>query len=129
VGRIVSRTNAKGQTTQFGYDALGLPADGHRPQRRTVGYAYDNVGNRISMTDPTAKPRLCLRSLNRLIQMTEPLGNTTSYAYDALGPHHMRIPTGRRPTTPTTATTADAVTYWNATTVKFYYDENGNRCR
>ena len=75
-GNLVSVTDALGNTTSYTYDALGrlteetLPdPDGEGPsnplESPVTAYEYDDLGNVLSITDA--------------------LGNTTYYRYDALG--------------------------------------------
>ena len=48
-------------------------------------YTYDLNGNRVSMIDPTGLTTYNYDVLNRLISMTNNVGQTTSFTYDALG--------------------------------------------
>jgi RHS repeat-associated protein len=129
-GRVVSRTNANNQTTQFGYDPLGRLLTVIDPSGGTVDYAYDNVGNRISMTEPNGNTTTyAYDALNRRIAMTEPLGNTTTYSYDAVGNlYSMTDPNGKTTTySYDNVNRLSQVVYWDASSVQFYHDQNGNR--
>ncbi len=50
-----------------------------------IAYTYDEVGNRISMTDPTGTTSYSYDYLGRLISVTNPDNKTISYQYDASG--------------------------------------------
>jgi len=52
---------------------------------RPIVYAYDAVGNRTSMTDPSGVTSYTYDYLNRLISVTNPDNKTIHYQYDAGG--------------------------------------------
>jgi RHS repeat-associated protein len=55
----------------------------HQPAT-TVGYGYDRVGNRLSMTDGTGTTAYIYDQASRLTDLTSPVGHT-GYTYDGLG--------------------------------------------
>jgi len=55
------------------------------PQLPRIIYTYDQVGNRISMTDPAGTTSYTYDYLHRLISVTNPDNKTISYQYDASG--------------------------------------------
>jgi len=96
VGNRVSMTSANGVLTNYEYDGLnrltavvenfraGFTPD-HEINVRTE-YAYDAVGNRLSITDGNGHvTSFGYDSLNRLVSESDALTNTWSYGYDAVG--------------------------------------------
>jgi RHS repeat-associated protein len=92
----VSMTDANGVVTRYEYDGLnrlvnmtqnyreGEPADEHTNVQTT--YEYDEVGNRISVTDANGRITYSeYDDLNRLVTVTDPLSGTISYDYDQVG--------------------------------------------
>jgi len=84
-------THANGVVTNYTYDAASqLLSLSHQLGATTVdsiGYIYDNVGNRKSKADNNGTANYTYDTLNRLVQAINPLpGNPLeNYAYDAVG--------------------------------------------
>jgi YD repeat-containing protein len=134
VGNLVTRIDALGRVTQFELDAdyrviVETAADGVQTH-----YDYDAEGNVLAVTRAANTPEAATRSFiynrdNQLIAETDPLGNTTVYAYDA---NHSRTlvtdPNGH-----TTAKTYDAdnrviaIRDPEGNVIQFRYDAKGNR--
>ena len=74
LGNVRSQTNAQNETTATEYAFVAgryLPSQSVNANGDTVTYAYDAVGQRISLTDPPTE--------------SQPLGNTTIWEYDDHG--------------------------------------------
>jgi len=130
VGRVVSTTNAIGQTTALDYDAIGRLTIVTDANGGTVKYTYDANGNRLSMTDPNGNSTMfAYDALNRLIKKTEPLGVPYQYGYDAVGNvTSMTDPKGNAITySYDTLNRLAKVTYPDSSTITYSYDVNGNR--
>ena len=95
LGRPTSMLDASGVRTVYGYDPLGqLTAvtegyqvgPGTAPDINvTTSYAYTEVGNVATITDPKgAITSFLYDELGRTIQETNPLGKVWQYDYDAL---------------------------------------------
>ncbi|PRW64745.1 LamG-like jellyroll fold domain-containing protein [Actinopolyspora mortivallis] len=108
-GRMTSRTDALGNTTEFAYDELGNLVRRTQPARQgeTEGgvwsATYDPLGERLSVTDVTGAERHhTYDKLGRRITSTvvervpQPTRNlTTRFTYDELGnPASVTTPTG-----------------------------------
>ncbi|GAB2914128.1 DUF6531 domain-containing protein [Streptomyces mayteni] len=117
-GRVVGRTNAGGQTVEFGLDALGRLASKVADGVRT-DFEYDAVGNMIRAASPTCEVTwrrdvmgrilaetvdgrtlaLTYDQAGRRVERTTPSGAHAIYAYDAAGRataldtsgHHIRF--------------------------------------
>ncbi|MBA3531694.1 MAG: RHS repeat protein, partial [Ardenticatenales bacterium] len=58
----------------------------HPDQDLITSYTYDEVGNRLTLTNPLGRvTRLDYDELNRVITMTNALSHTVTYTYDAAG--------------------------------------------
>ncbi len=70
----------------YDYDQLNKMVSHQDPYFNTVGYEYDNNGNREFSTYPGNKPGVYFYDkLNRLTDVTDWLNNTTHYNYDEAG--------------------------------------------
>ena len=78
-GKLTSETTADG-TTSYGYDADGQLTSVTLPGGRTMTYAYDPSGNRVSVTDNGVATPYTVNNLNEYTSV----GGTT-YGYDADG--------------------------------------------
>jgi RHS repeat-associated protein len=109
---LTVQVDAEGHTTSWTYDPLNrisqinYPATAGVPAS-TIAFGYDEVGNRISMTDTTGVTNYAYDELNRLISLTNSANQTVSYLYDDAG---------RRA----------RITYPNGAQVNYLYD-NANR--
>lgn len=92
-GRIVSRRLPTGRSIRYQYADQGLPSriSYHRvggltswvyPASATVGYEYDEAGNRTSMRDTAGQSRYEYDEFNRLRSATDAAGRTIGYEYD-----------------------------------------------
>jgi RHS repeat-associated protein len=95
-GDRVSMTDANGVVTRFEYNNMGwLTAvvenykAGVQPDQETnvrTEYTYDLNGNRLTVRDGRGNVSTFIYDeLNRLVQESDPLGNTWTYYYDAVG--------------------------------------------
>jgi RHS repeat-associated protein len=83
-------TTPSGRTVVSTYDAgwnLISKTDGSgTPSAAITSFAYDQVNNVISTTDPLGKvTTAAYDAMDRKISTTDPLGHTTSWTYDAVG--------------------------------------------
>jgi YD repeat-containing protein len=101
-GNLTTKTDANNVATRYEYDALNrleAVVENYRPgftpdhdiNVRTE-YSYDNAGNLIAVRDARAVledrqdvTQYTYNDLNRLVSESDPLDNTTYYAYDAEG--------------------------------------------
>ena len=93
MGNRTSSTDAEGRTTTYTYDALnrlltartpGVTDASGRPVTYTTSYAYDGVGNRITVIDNNGNRADTVYDGDNLTrQVTDPSGHITQYAYDA----------------------------------------------
>lgn len=147
-GRMIAESNPLGQVTEYVLDILGRTTtvtlsagltDTGPVTSASTSYAYDSVGNLVSMTDAAGKEttytydvldRLITRtdaaggtvgyiydSVSNVVGFTNELGRTWSFAYDALD----RLTTTTNPLGGTVARTYDV----NSNLTSFT-DENGN---
>jgi RHS repeat-associated protein len=93
-GRLVSATNALGQSITYAYDAFGNQNTVSQPDDEgglsTVQTNYDLLGRDIQTTDSLGAITQKTYDLrNRVVKLTEatgtPIQRSTSYTYDALG--------------------------------------------
>ncbi|MBI1748398.1 MAG: RHS repeat protein [Acidobacteria bacterium] len=86
VGQPILITNALGHATRFTYDTNGYLSQERNPLDAVTSFAYDVIGNLLSMTDPNANTtRFEYDPANRLVRITNALSQSTSVAYDVLG--------------------------------------------
>ncbi len=76
-------TDARG-LTNYDYDAQSRVTQIQFPDTRVVGYTYDRVGNRLSMTTPTGTTQYTYNDANLLATVNGGSG-TTTYTYDEVG--------------------------------------------
>ena len=86
VGNMLGMNNSNVNVT-YAYDALnGVTDVNYVSFGKSISYAYDEAGNRISMTDPDdGVSNYVYDEANRLISLTIHLGQTTTYTYDSAG--------------------------------------------
>jgi RHS repeat-associated protein len=127
-GRRISTTDAKDQTVLYAYDdagqLIGIDYPGSEPD---VTFEYDLNGQRIEMTDGLGATIWTYDTLNRLISVTDALGKTISYEYDAVGNRtELEYPDGK-----TVAYDYDdvnqltGVTDWDNQNTNYGYDDAG----
>lgn len=92
-GNLLSETDANGNgtpaagdgVTSYGYDNLDrLTSIDYADATPDVAFTYDNVGNRLTMTDGSGTETRTYDNLDRPLTIAR-AGNTMSYAYDAAG--------------------------------------------
>ncbi|WP_275076822.1 RHS repeat-associated core domain-containing protein [Providencia rettgeri] len=82
----VSETNAIGETTRYVYHADGLLAQIHFPDKRKVGYEYNDNGQLTRYVAPTGDEwRLTYDPLNNLSTVIDPQGQVQTYQYSQHG--------------------------------------------
>jgi RHS repeat-associated protein len=92
-GQLVTHTDRNGRTATFLYDPRGRLLEKHPDpafQTDPVAFAYDALGRRVAMTDPTGVTAYRYDSLNRLLERTiqwnVPIPpSTLQYDYDLNG--------------------------------------------
>jgi RHS repeat-associated protein len=98
-GNIVKEVDALGGVTTRTFDANNNMLSETDPLGRTTSYTYDSSGNTLSETDPTGQTTLytyqsiqfhtalgvALAPFTVQVATSDPLGNTTTNAYDASG--------------------------------------------
>jgi YD repeat-containing protein len=72
---LTSKTDRKGQTLQYVYDALNRLTSKNYPDSTGVEYVYDLVGKLQHVSDPTGSYGFAYDNMGRL------LGTTTQYAF------------------------------------------------
>src|SRR5260370_396563 len=88
-GRTLEQIHTSGgaalaKTQSRVFDALGRLLQSIGAASQTTSYAYDNMDNLSSITDPLSNVTgQSFDALNRLIQMAAPLSSTSVYGYDA----------------------------------------------
>ena len=78
------QTNARGQKTEYTYDALGRIVVMTNAED-TRSYTYDANGNILTVTDKNGVITRVYDALNRVIKYTDTEGNTIRYSYDGVG--------------------------------------------
>lgn len=85
-GNLASVTAASGRALAFTYDGSGRVTSMSDPMDRTTTYGYDSDGDLTSMTDPMGRVTTYgYGSGHLLTSVTAPAGGTTSVVYDAQG--------------------------------------------
>lgn len=132
-GNRVAMSDGVGTTT-WTYDELNRVTAVNDPFGDTVGYGYDAVGNRISLTYPEGKAvSYTYDAANRMTEVLDWDSQTTSYAYSAVN----QLLTASLPNGVTSVSTYDAagqvlnITHATATdtlsSFSYTYDPVGNR--
>ncbi len=85
-GLVSDVTDARGNTTQYRYNATGDLTALTNPLGHNTQYTYDSLGRKTSVTDPNGNTEsYTYDAMGRMLTKTTPFGHTTSYAYDAEG--------------------------------------------
>jgi RHS repeat-associated protein len=154
LNRVLTDTNAAGQTITYTYDEVGNLATLTYPGSLTVTYAYDDANRLLTVTDWASRVTTYNYDTDgRMGGITLPNGVVTTYGYDNAGHvsslDHMNGATtiaafdytfdklGNRKTKVTPAGTESYlydelyritnVTYPNSATASYTYDATGNR--
>jgi RHS repeat-associated protein len=143
VGNLVASTDRRGQTTDYLFDARNRvvrqldPQVTGQPTRGATLLAYDDAGNRTSVTDPTGAATTFAaddlgrpRTTTQVVRQDAPAGSfTTTFDHDALGNQTWtQDPTGVTTTKAYTAASEVAsVTDALGKTTTFGYDAAGRR--
>jgi len=83
-GNQATRTDGKGQTTNYDYDSRNRLTQVQYPSGAEVSYTYDAVGNALTMKDSLGTTVYQYNALGRLTSETDPFGRTVRYSYDDL---------------------------------------------
>ena len=85
-GKLISATDAQGNTTLHEYDALARPTKTTDALGGVTQQSWDAQGRLLSVTDPLGHIyRFEYDPAGRLIKETNPLGQTTEWQYDPAG--------------------------------------------
>jgi RHS repeat-associated protein len=84
-GRRSRRTDPNGRVTLYHHDADGLPALAAYDDGTSIAYAHDPNHNRRSMVDALGTSAWTYDALDRMTAVTDALGRTLAYGYDAAG--------------------------------------------
>jgi len=85
-GNLASETNAEGNITRYGYDALNRLTKITDSMGGVVERFFDDRGNLIALKDPNnGITQYEYDRNNRLVKMIRPMGEGTVYEYDAAG--------------------------------------------
>ena len=115
-GRLTSSTSNGGNKISYDYDKLNdLIEKSYEDLRDPEGkegvvYAYDALGQRVSMMDRSGESRYEYDGLGRITKVTTGSGEVTSYRYDGCDQ-------------------LAAITYPDGKTVSYEYDKNDNLTR
>jgi len=83
---LSQKRDENGKTTDYEYDSLGRLTKVTDAQGNQTTYTYDEVGNLVSLTDAKENTTAyTYDDLNRVIEITYPLGDSESYTYDEEG--------------------------------------------
>jgi RHS repeat-associated protein len=106
LGRLISETNALGQSVQFAYDGRGLLTSRTNGRGQTIGYRYDAAGRMTGMdlaggsiahnldangnatssaSDRYGSVSRSFDAMDRLVERIDEFGNTLRYEYDPSG--------------------------------------------
>ncbi len=90
VGNLLEFTDAEERTTQYDYDALNRKIRIDLPDGTATTFGYDSVGRLTSTTNQpgTALERVTSQNFDtkgQLTGITDAMGNSSSYEYNALG--------------------------------------------
>ena len=125
VGNRTRLTDANDVSTTYVYDdANRLTAILYPPPEPSVSFAYDDAGNRISMSDNSGQTTWEYDGLNRPIVITSEETGRVGYGYDAVGNRtSLTYPDGKFVSyayDPGSRMTG--VTAWDSTTTTYTYD-------
>jgi RHS repeat-associated protein len=85
-GRMLSSTDAMGQTTNFTYDTLGRQLTVTTPLGLVTSHSYDANGNRLTQTRPdNSQLSWAYDALGRTTSETDAASDTISYTYTPRG--------------------------------------------
>jgi RHS repeat-associated protein len=86
-GRLLTGTDALGNTTRITYDAAGNPTEFRDPLGNITKYTYDATGRLLTQTAPdgTIVARLTYDARGNLTRQEQADGTAISYTYDAAG--------------------------------------------
>ena len=127
-GNRTSATDGKGQTVNYVYDEAGqLTTIDYPGTEPDVTFAYDPTGQRITMTDGLGTTTWTYDDLNRPASITDALGETVAYAYDATGNRTgLTYPDGKSVAYAyDLANQLTEVTDWDSQVTGYAYDNTG----
>ena len=82
-GLLVSQTDAKGNTVQYGHNAIGQVSSKTDAENHTTSYEYDAFGNLLKVTDTNGKTVVTTYDGNhQKTSVTDANGNRTEYSYN-----------------------------------------------
>src|SRR6185437_2995267 len=90
-GETTGVTDGAGNTTSYGYDALGRRVSVALPDGTSQGVSYDQAGNQVGSASYGTTGNLLRQTSStydndgNLTSLTDAMGNTTAFSYNALG--------------------------------------------
>src|SRR5690606_9493022 len=87
LGRLLKRTNADGDITEFGYDPLGRLTSAQNAAS-TLAFAYDPLGNLLEETQNGQAIKHAYDTVGNRIETTLPDGQVLNYHHDSLGQYN-----------------------------------------
>ena len=86
LNRVVAYTDSQGNTLRYAYDAVGNLITLSYPDDKQVFYEYDAVNQLVKVTDWAKRETVYTYDANgRLLAMVRPNGTKVSYVYDDVG--------------------------------------------
>jgi RHS repeat-associated protein/uncharacterized repeat protein (TIGR01451 family) len=127
VGNRTGQDKADGTLISYSYDALSQLVETAYPGG-SIDYAYDGLGNRLTMTDTVGVTTYTYDELSRLIAVAGPNG-TLAYGYDEVGNRTSVTYPGSRNVTNVydLAGQLETVTDWDARMTTYTYDDAGRQ--
>ena len=129
--RLISMTDARGNTLGYNYDGKGNPLSITYADASSERFSYDSNGNVIeSVNRRNQATSYTYNSRSQLLRQSNPDGSSTDYTYDARG--NLTVVTNSQGTIAMTYDNADRltqITYPQGRVLQYTYDAGGRRTR